>query len=50
MKGENMDNLRIIEVKRSVFEENDKDAERLRKELKERGIFLLNLMSSPAIG
>ncbi len=35
-----MDNLRIIEVKRSVFEENDKDAERLRKELKERGIFL----------
>lgn len=45
-----MDNLRIIEVKRSVFEENDKDAERLRKELKERGIFLLNLMSSPAIG
>lgn len=45
-----MDNLRIIEVKRSVFEENDKDAERLRKELKERGIFLLNLMSSPGSG
>ncbi|MCM1190720.1 MAG: hydrogenase nickel incorporation protein HypB [bacterium] len=42
--------LRIIEVKRSIFEDNDKDAERLRQELKEKKVFLLNLMSSPGAG
>ncbi|WP_029323995.1 hydrogenase nickel incorporation protein HypB [Butyrivibrio sp. AE3004] len=41
---------RIIELKRSVFESNDERAELLRKELKEKGIFLLNLMSSPGSG
>ena len=45
-----MDDIRIIEVKRSVFENNDRDADRLREELKERGTFLLNLMSSPGSG
>lgn len=45
-----MDNVRIIEVKRSVFENNDRDADRLRAELKQRGTFLLNLMSSPGSG
>ena len=40
-------NVRVIEVKRSIFENNDKDAERLRAELKEKKVFLLNLMSSP---
>ena len=45
-----MDEIRIIEVKRSVFENNDRDADRLRQELKERGTFLLNLMSSPGSG
>ena len=39
--------IRVIEVKRSIFENNDKDADRLRTELKEKRVFLLNLMSSP---
>ena len=41
---------RVIELKRSVFESNDERAELLRGELKDRGIFLLNLMSSPGSG
>ena len=45
-----MDNIRVIEVKRSVFESNDQDAEKLRGELKESKTFLLNLMSSPGSG
>lgn len=45
-----MDNVRVIEVKRSIFEDNDRDADALRAELKERGVFLLNLMSSPGSG
>lgn len=45
-----MDKIRIIEVKRSVFEDNDKDAAMLRGKLKENGVFLLNLMSSPGSG
>lgn len=42
--------IRVIEVKRSIFENNDKDADRLRAELKEKRVFLLNLMSSPGSG
>lgn len=42
--------VRVIEVKRSIFENNDKDAARLRAELKEKKVFLLNLMSSPGSG
>ncbi len=45
-----MENYRIIEVKRSIFEDNDADAERLRGELRAGGTFLLNLMSSPGAG
>lgn len=45
-----MDNVRIIEIKQSVFEDNDRDAELLRGELKKKGVFLLNLMSSPGSG
>ena len=41
---------RIIELKRSVFESNDERADLLRSELKDKGIFLLNLMSSPGSG
>ncbi len=41
---------RIIELKRSVFESNDERAELLRGELKDKGVFLLNLMSSPGSG
>lgn len=42
--------VRVIEVKRSIFENNDRDADRLRVELKEKKVFLLNLMSSPGSG
>lgn len=42
--------VRVIEVKRSIFENNDRDADRLRAELKEKRVFLLNLMSSPGAG
>ena len=45
-----MDPVKIIEIKKSVFEDNDKDADALRKELKGRGVYLLNLMSSPGSG
>ena len=45
-----MDHVRIIEVKQSVFADNDKRAAQLRQELKGRGVFLLNLMSSPGSG
>jgi hydrogenase nickel incorporation protein HypB len=45
-----MDNVRVIEVKRSIFESNDQDAEKLRGELKKSKTFLLNLMSSPGSG
>lgn len=45
-----MDEVRIIEIKKSVFEDNDRDADALRKELKRDGVFLLNLMSAPGSG
>ena len=45
-----MDALRVIEIKKSVFADNDSDADALRKELKKKGVFLLNLMSAPGSG
>ncbi len=45
-----MNEFRILEIKQSVFESNDREAERLREEMKARGVFLLNLMSSPGAG
>lgn len=45
-----MKEVRILEIKQSVYADNDKQAEELRKELKEKGVFLLNLMSSPGSG
>ena len=45
-----MEDVRIIEVKRSVFADNDADAERLRQQLQQEKTFLLNLMSSPGAG
>mgnify|MGYP005909447695 CR=1 FL=1 len=44
------DKMKIIEVKQSVFADNDADAEKLRKELKSEKTFLLNLMSAPGSG
>ena len=45
-----MKDFKVIEVKRSIFEDNDADANKLRAELKEEGTFLLNLMSAPGAG
>ena len=45
-----MDEVKIIEIKKSVFADNEKDADSLRTELKEKKVFLLNLMSSPGSG
>ena len=45
-----MDPVKVIEIKKSVFEDNDKDAALLRKQLKDKGVYLLNLMSSPGSG
>ena len=45
-----MENFKILEIKESVFDSNDKQADLLRSELKQDKIFLLNLMSSPGSG
>ena len=45
-----MDKYRVLEIKESVFESNDREADKLREELKQDKTFLLNLMSSPGSG
>lgn len=45
-----MEKFKVIEIKKSVYESNDLEAEKLRQELKSKGVFLLNLMSSPGSG
>ena len=45
-----MEKVRILQIKQSVFANNDAQADKLRAELKEKGVFLLNLMSSPGSG
>ncbi|WP_291569865.1 hydrogenase nickel incorporation protein HypB [Clostridium sp. UBA4548] len=45
-----MDNYKVLEIKQSVFEDNNKQADLLRGELKKEKTFLLNLMSSPGSG
>jgi hydrogenase nickel incorporation protein HypB len=45
-----MKEVRILEIRQSVFADNDRQAGELRAELKEKGVFLLNLMSSPGAG
>ncbi len=45
-----MDGFRILEIKKSVFENNDREADLLRAQLKKDRTFLLNLMSSPGSG
>ena len=41
---------KVIEVKQSIFEDNDADAEKLRAEIKAQKTFLVNLMSAPGSG
>jgi len=45
-----VDKVKVIEIKKSVFADNDRDADSLRSELKSKGVYLLNLMSSPGSG
>lgn len=45
-----MEEFKILEIKKSVFADNNQQAQELRQELKDRKIFLLNLMSSPGSG
>jgi len=45
-----MKKVKVLEIKQSVFSSNDRQADELRAELKNKGIFLLNLMSSPGSG
>ena len=45
-----MEKYRVLEVKESIFKNNDERAKKLREEMKERKVFLLNLMSSPGSG
>lgn len=45
-----MNEVKVIEIKESVFADNDRQAELLRQQLKEKKVFLMNLMSSPGAG
>ena len=45
-----MEKFRVLEIKKRVFEDNDREADEVRKELKQKKTFLLNLMSSPGSG
>lgn len=45
-----MDEFKVLEVKQSVFASNEREADEVRRALKEKGVFLLNLMSSPGSG
>ncbi len=45
-----MDKVKIIEAKESLLADNDKDADRLRVEMKQQGTYYVNLMSSPGSG
>lgn len=45
-----MDDFKIIEIKQSIFEDNDREADKVRDELRKQKTFLMNLMSSPGAG
>lgn len=45
-----MDQVKILEIKQSIFASNDEQAAELRQELKQKRVFLLNLMSAPGSG
>ena len=45
-----MNHVKVLEIKQSVFANNDKQADELRDLLKQKHVFLLNLMSSPGSG
>lgn len=45
-----MKELKVLEIKQNIFDDNNKEADKLRLSLKEKKVFLLNLMSSPGSG
>ena len=45
-----MNDVQVIELKKSILEDNDADAELLRNTLKAHKTCLINLMSSPGSG
>lgn len=45
-----MDDFKIIEIKQSIFEDNDREADKVRDELRKQKTFFMNLMSSPGAG
>lgn len=45
-----MESVKVIEIKESIFADNDREADRVRGELKQKKTYLLNLMSSPGAG
>ena len=45
-----MEKFRTLEIKQSVFADNDRRADEVRRQLKKKKVFLLNLMSSPGSG
>mgnify|MGYP001020958274 CR=1 FL=1 len=45
-----MDKVKVIEVRESVFANNDREADRVREKLKSKKTCLINLMSSPGAG
>ncbi len=45
-----MDSFKVIEIKASVFEDNNRQADAIRADLKQSQTFLMNLMSSPGSG
>lgn len=45
-----MDEVKIIEIKQGIFKENEMNADDLREYLKNKGVFLLNVMASPGSG
>jgi len=49
-EGNQMDEMKILKIKESVYEGNDKRAAEIRKKLKRGKKFLLNIMSSPGSG
>ena len=45
-----MSNIKVIEVKQSIFAQNNEAADRMRVYLKEKGVYMINLMASPGAG
>lgn len=45
-----MEQLKVIEIQKNVYAKNDEEAAKVRAEVKQKGVYLMNLMSSPGSG